>query len=197
LSLPGYAFRVQEPGDRLPAPPPLDLVQAFVNSSDREAEIDRFSSPADLARWLRERRLLGRNEVVSARDLRDAIELREAIRQLLLEHNGERASKDVRASFARYAEESLLVARIDDDGAVTLAPARRGVAGALAQVVAAISEASATGTWPRLKACQADICQWAFYDRSKNRSSRWCSMEVCGSRAKMRRYRARRRRAAR
>ena len=47
-------------------------------------------------------------------------------------------------------------------------------------------------TWPRLKACRDDTCQWAFYDHSKNRSGHWCSMEVCGSRHKARQYRERR-----
>jgi predicted RNA-binding Zn ribbon-like protein len=35
-------------------------------------------------------------------------------------------------------------------------------------------------------------CGWLFLDTTKNRSRRWCSMEGCGSRAKMRRYYARR-----
>jgi predicted RNA-binding Zn ribbon-like protein len=34
---------------------------------------------------------------------------------------------------------------------------------------------------------------WAFYDRSKNRSGHWCSMRVCGNRAKARQFRERRR----
>ncbi len=41
--------------------------------------------------------------------------------------------------------------------------------------------------------CSSDTCQWAFYDRSKNRSGRWCSMQVCGNRTKTRAYRARQR----
>ncbi len=46
----------------------------------------------------------------------------------------------------------------------------------------------------RVKQCSgADGCDWLFYDTSKNGSRRWCSMEGCGSRAKMRRYNARRR----
>ena len=48
----------------------------------------------------------------------------------------------------------------------------------------------ADGTWRRLKACREDTCQWAFYDRSKNRSGTWCSMAVCGNRAKARAYRS-------
>jgi predicted RNA-binding Zn ribbon-like protein len=50
----------------------------------------------------------------------------------------------------------------------------------------------------RVKMCASpDGCGWLFLDTSKNGSRRWCSMEVCGSRAKMRRLYARRRQAAR
>jgi len=48
-------------------------------------------------------------------------------------------------------------------------------------------------SWNRLKACRLDDCQWAFYDQSKNRSRTWCSMKVCGNRAKARAYRERQR----
>jgi CGNR zinc finger len=44
-----------------------------------------------------------------------------------------------------------------------------------------------------LKVCSG--CRWLFLDQSKNRSRRWCSMEVCGTSAKKRRYVERRRRA--
>lgn len=50
----------------------------------------------------------------------------------------------------------------------------------------------------RVKICASpDGCGWLFLDTSKNGSRRWCSMEVCGSRAKMRRLYARRRKTAR
>ena len=53
--------------------------------------------------------------------------------------------------------------------------------------------AMADGTWPRLKACAAHNCEWAFYDTSKNRSRTWCNMAVCGNREKARAYRQRQR----
>jgi predicted RNA-binding Zn ribbon-like protein len=53
------------------------------------------------------------------------------------------------------------------------------------------AEAATARTWPRLKVCSADDCQWAFYDRSPTRSGCWCSMQICGSRAKSRAYRNR------
>jgi predicted RNA-binding Zn ribbon-like protein len=51
----------------------------------------------------------------------------------------------------------------------------------------------AEGTWERLKVCPAHDCLWAFYDSSRNRSGHWCSMKVCGNRAKARSYRERHR----
>ena len=52
-----------------------------------------------------------------------------------------------------------------------------------------------SGPLDRLKACED--CPWLFLDASRNRSRRWCSMDDCGSRSKMRRYRARRATAGR
>ena len=51
------------------------------------------------------------------------------------------------------------------------------------------------GPLDRLKACED--CPWLFLDTSRNHSRRWCSMGDCGSRSKMRRYRARRATAGR
>jgi predicted RNA-binding Zn ribbon-like protein len=48
-----------------------------------------------------------------------------------------------------------------------------------------------TGDLARLKRCPAHDCLWLFHDSSKNLSRRWCAMDDCGSRAKMRRHRAR------
>ncbi len=51
------------------------------------------------------------------------------------------------------------------------------------------------GPLDRVKVCHD--CPWLFVDTSRNRSRRWCSMNVCGGAAKMRRYRARRATAGR
>ena len=59
------------------------------------------------------------------------------------------------------------------------------------ELLAIVAQAQADGTWRRMKACPA--CGWAFYDRSRNRSRTWCTMAICGNRAKARSYRARHR----
>jgi predicted RNA-binding Zn ribbon-like protein len=45
----------------------------------------------------------------------------------------------------------------------------------------------------RIKQCHGDHCGWLFFDTTKNKSRRWCEMEVCGNRAKQRRHQTRRR----
>ncbi|WP_285576238.1 CGNR zinc finger domain-containing protein [Actinoallomurus iriomotensis] len=44
----------------------------------------------------------------------------------------------------------------------------------------------AEGTWTRLKACREPSCRWAYYDHPRNRRRTWCSMGICGNRAKAR-----------
>ena len=62
---------------------------------------------------------------------------------------------------------------------------------AVGAVLAAASRLAVLGEWERLKICPADDCRWAFFDRSRNRSRTWCSMQVCGNREKARAWRER------
>jgi predicted RNA-binding Zn ribbon-like protein len=63
------------------------------------------------------------------------------------------------------------------------------------QVSLSATELLTSGDLDRVKACPASEggCAWLFYDGSKNKGRRWCSMQGCGSRAKMRRMYARQR----
>jgi len=187
---------LDEPGDRAPAPGPLRLVQLFVNTNDLETGPDLLPDAAALRAWMTERGLLDPSDPVSDDDHARAIELREAIRGLVCAHAGlphDPAAADVVNEAGRRAGLRPLL----DDPATRFEPAAGGIDGALGRIAAAIHAAVAEGTWERLKACERDVCRWAFYDRSKNRSSHWCSMAVCGQREKNRRaYRRRRTRAA-
>ena len=42
----------------------------------------------------------------------------------------------------------------------------------------------------RVKSCPGEGCDWLFVDTTRNASRRWCDMQVCGNRAKVRRHRA-------
>ena len=49
----------------------------------------------------------------------------------------------------------------------------------------------------RLRSCANPHCRWVFYDGTRSGTRRWCTMAVCGNRAKLRRYRQRIRHARR
>jgi len=192
----GYRDRVDEgfqPGGRAPAPPPLDLVQDFVNTEVPEWAVDDIATPALLASWLRSRRLLGDAERVDAAAFVAARELRSALRALALLNTlcvrpADRALEELRHAMHRVA----LAVELDVDGRLVLVGAGAGAQRALAAIVAVVVEGQASGSWPRLKACRHETCGWVFFDASRNASSSWCSMSVCGSRAKSASYRRRR-----
>ncbi len=48
-----------------------------------------------------------------------------------------------------------------------------------------------------LRECADDTCAWLFIDRTKNHSRRWCDVNTCGSRNRVRQFRQRRKRVAR
>jgi predicted RNA-binding Zn ribbon-like protein len=192
------------------APGDLAILQAFVNTLDIEQGTDALASPADLDHWLRAAGLLAGAAAAPARtrDLAAAIELREALRGVLRSHVSHQASADGAdtQNFAggRYvtgADPATRLADIagnvqaslqaDGRGNVFVVPAGSGPAAGLAKLLLIAATATTVGTWTRLKVCSADDCQWAFYDRSPRRNGCWCTMQICGSRAKSRAYRAR------
>ncbi|HZG48408.1 MAG TPA: CGNR zinc finger domain-containing protein [Thermoleophilaceae bacterium] len=184
------------PGESAPektAPEPLRQVQRLVNSIDLESGEDELDSPESLRAWLCERGLMGSGERVGPADLRRALDVREGLRALLLQNNGleldERKVERLDSVAARAGVRVRFRAGRDPE----LAPAAGGVDGALARLLAIAASAVEKGTWARLKACPREDCEWAFYDRSKNRSGRWCRMEDCGNIAKARAFRERRR----
>jgi predicted RNA-binding Zn ribbon-like protein len=167
-----------------------ELVRDFVNTVDLEGGVEQLSTPAELAAWLFERGLAPSRVRVTRDDLSRAVEVREALRELLLANNGEPA--DVAGAgrvLDQVARRSGLSVRFDPQR--RLEPTREGIDGALGRIVAFVAEAMVDGRWSRLKACRSQTCRWAFYDRAPNRSRQWCSMRVCGNREKARVYRRR------
>jgi predicted RNA-binding Zn ribbon-like protein len=172
------------------APQPLRLVQAFVNTVDLENEREWLGDPASLEAWARERRLAATR--FTDRDVVQALELREAFRALLAANrDGKRdaAALTVLTDIAHAAR--LSVVFVGDTP--RLEPSAVGIDGLCGRLVSVAVTAMLDGSWERLKACRN--CRWAFFDESKNRSARWCSMSLCGNRLKTRAYRRRQRSA--
>jgi predicted RNA-binding Zn ribbon-like protein len=176
---------------RLPAPGRLHIVEDLINTLDLEAGVDELLTPADAAGWLRERHLLGSDDELDDDGLRAVVEVREALRDLTRFNGGAPLPAPTLAALQRHSETSPVAVRIADDGS-HLVPAVGGARGAIAALLGIVHDATVDGSWRRLKCCRDDSCRWAFYDHSRNRSSTWCSMAVCGNRAKARTFRRRR-----
>ena len=169
----------------------LDQVIDFVNTRDLDHDTDELATPDRLAGWLGGRGLVGADMRIGAAELEQATALREALRAVLLEHNGAPGTGSAQA-LEQVAERGGLSVCFSADGTVRLAPRAGGFVGALAHLLVPIAHATGDGSWERVKACAAADCHWAFYDRSRNRSARWCDMAVCGNRTKVRAYRSKR-----
>lgn len=183
-------------GDRRPAPGELALVQGFVNTSWDldDGNQERFTSPEAIRTWLDQRELLEPGTELREHDMSRVLDVRTGLRSMMFVNNG--AAVDVEA-----------IDRLDDalqgpGPTVRLHPSERpdfrirrhGLDEALALIATVVAVAQIDGRWPRLKACRGIDCGWAFYDHSRNQGSNWCSMSVCGARAKAREYRRRQRR---
>lgn len=182
-----------QPAGRAPAPAPLDLVQDFANTEIPVWAVDDIATPDTLGSWLRARGLLGRDEPVDSAEFVRARALRAVLRDLGRRNTrGVGADEDLRVAFSPVAYEAVVRFALDDEGVVRLVPASTGVDGALAEIIMRVHAAQASGEWRRLKSCPGPHCGWLFYDGSRNASSRWCSMSICGNRTKTAAYRRRR-----
>jgi predicted RNA-binding Zn ribbon-like protein len=98
----------------------------------------------------------------------------------------------------RWLRRYPMVARVrSEEGQAAVryeATPEAGFAGWVASVVA---QALEEGAWERLKICPD--CRWVFYDRTRSKTKVWCGMfagdggRACGTIAKVKRYRQRRR----
>jgi predicted RNA-binding Zn ribbon-like protein len=149
------------------------LLEDFLNTY-AVGEPDRLADVATAQAWLQE---VDQSGAVEPAELALARDVRSALRGSL-------------GDPAAALPEVPVVVVLDDEG-----PRLTGKGGPLMQVVGeSLGEAlalRATGEWSRLKTCARDSCRWVFFDHSRNRSGRWCSMRVCGNREKTAAYRAR------
>jgi predicted RNA-binding Zn ribbon-like protein len=173
------------------APGELEVVREFVNTIDIEDGREQLQTASALAAWLAQHELSSPGVRATRADLANAIELREALRALLLANNGSPPPAQAGKALDDAVGRARLRLRFELDGATRLEPEAGGIDGALGRLLVIVHSAIGQGTWRRLKACRWHTCEWAFYDHTKNQSGAWCTMDVCGNRAKARAYRER------
>ena len=163
------------------APGELEHVRAFVNTIDVEEGAEELTGPEELAAWLVQHGLARSGLVATTDDLEHALGLREALRAALLGHNsGTLVHADAASKLDRAAARARLRLRFDEQGSGSVQPEADGVDGALGRLLAIVHRSATEGTWSRLN------------DHTRNRAGTWCTMAVCGNRAKARAYRERR-----
>lgn len=169
---------------------PVLRVRDFVNTAEPQLGTDQLV-PQTAASCLERLDLVMPGVHVDADDLALLVGVREGLRRVLLGHAGHDDEDPPPGCSPPPGLDTLLgmvplTVRLGD-GSVRLSavddrPAHHAVAAVLTAVVAAPPD-----EWARLKVCARDTCRWAFYDASRNRSGRWCSMAGCGNIVKMRR----------
>jgi predicted RNA-binding Zn ribbon-like protein len=177
-----------------PAPGPLRRVQGLINTIDRESGRDRLARAEDAEPWLAANDLIGTGERVDSAELRLLVEVREALRALLVRHtDGSAIDPETVEPLRALAADVAVRAVIGPDGQVDLVAEGNSVRSRLVGLLLVVAAAQRDGTWAHLMACANDDCRWAFYDRSRNHGGTWCTMATCGNKLKNRDFRARRR----
>lgn len=179
--------------DTPPAPADLEVLQRFLNLHDHDAEGRTTTPPLEMVRdFLAERGLMDTGTPFTEVDHRAARRLADAFRALVLADEDQPVPARAAATIDAASEAAGLHPHFAYETPV-LVPSEGGLPGAFGRLVAIAFVARFDGTWSHLKQCADDDCRAVFYDRSKNRSGRWCSMASCGNRAKVRAWRERQR----
>ncbi|MEV1044523.1 CGNR zinc finger domain-containing protein [Streptomyces sp. NPDC049916] len=185
-------------------PGALSLELLVTGGPGRLAYFETLHAPVDLVRWASESRLPGEpwptegagsaagprlgvsaEEVAAARALRDAL-------WRLVEghvHAAPPGPGDV-AVVNGAAAHPPLTPRLDGSGGREWAAGGTGTG--LLSTVARDAIDLLTGAYAhRIRTCAAHDCRLLFVDTSRPGKRRWCSMERCGNRHKVRAHRAR------
>jgi predicted RNA-binding Zn ribbon-like protein len=163
------------------------LGQAKLVAPDDIAEIAAKATPAELDRVAREAR-----------------ELREWFRGFVRDHAGRplgAKSLSQLTPLERLLERdetyTQIVARPDEHGHRHLALETkrrwRSADVLLAPLGEAMARVVAEADFSHIKACEGHNCTLMFLDQTRGRARRWCSMGVCGNRAKVSAHRQRQR----
>lgn len=182
----------------------LDVANTVVLRGDPERSFDRFSDPAEIARFAEAASTFRSDELGGAHLAAPRPETIAPV-VLAIRETADRLFRNAaRAGGTLAAADMVPFLRACADGLAgadaTVGPpgkpfgdAGGPVAFEAALAVSALSLLSG-GSLPRLKVCLN--CNWLFLDRSRNASRLWCDMAVCGNRRKASRH-YRRRKAGR
>jgi predicted RNA-binding Zn ribbon-like protein len=181
----------------------------FVNTvGDRGAGADEHvATYGDLVAWAEARGVVGKSEAARLRRAaaaapedaraayRRAIRLREAIYRVFQRRaSGKPPAADDLATLNRFVAEMYRDAQLVVDGdrvVLETGPAADALDRPFAPVIRAAVDLLTGPQATLVGACADDTCGWLFLDTTRNRTRRWCTMQDCGNRNKVRRFRSR------
>jgi predicted RNA-binding Zn ribbon-like protein len=169
----------------------VDLLPSYV-------DFTRFANQAGILTTHEQRRLLrGASEVKAARALNDIVEFREASYFLFLSVVRRKAPDPVHLrTFNRFLSsvQTSDVLLWQEQGFRRIPqPRTESLTSPLGPVIEAAVSLLTSPDRQHIRECNEQTCRWLFLDKSKNHSRRWCSMQLCGNRDKVRRFHARQR----
>ncbi len=195
--------------------PPLFLADArgldFLNSvaTPVDAPVDWIRDGRGLIDWLQQAELVPRAQLeeIAARAMPgeldrvadQARDLREWFRDFVKRHMGQPLSADALEGLTpinRLLERDETYHRIvahADHLALESARRWRSPESLLIPIGEAIARVVAGEDFTQVKACQGENCTLLFADHTRGHARRWCSMSVCGNRAKVTAHRSRQR----
>jgi predicted RNA-binding Zn ribbon-like protein len=198
---------ISTPAFLIAGAPGIDFLNSIATPLDEP--IDWIGDGAGLVDWLRQAKLVS-PEVLEAikstaapreldRVASQARELREWFRTFVQSHGGRPVvGKDLRelGRLNRLLERDASFSRIVPQasaGKLRIEHARtwRSAESLLLPVAEALAQVVVDEDFTRVKACEGDTCTLFFVDRTRTGGRRWCSMEVCGNRAKVTAHRNR------
>ena len=156
------------------------------------AVFETLHEPSDLSDWLAEPPLaIVLTVPVTARELAAAMTLRQAIWVVAHDRADQRPlSAEAVAIINRAATAAPLVPELADDATAEWATPVRATQ-ALSTLAREMIDLLSGPLAGRIRECASDNCPLVFVDSSRPGARRWCAMERCGNRHKLRAHRAR------
>jgi predicted RNA-binding Zn ribbon-like protein len=159
-----------------------------VGESVENAAEETLRSPEDLSAWLANRLP---SVAATDRDLADALMLRGSIARLALAASADRDPDAHDIDLLNlYAATPDIPPRLVG-GTVQAGRTEPRTAQALSTVARDAVALLSGETLGRIRECDADDCSLIYLDTSRAGNRRWCSMQRCGNRHKVRAHRAR------
>jgi predicted RNA-binding Zn ribbon-like protein len=186
----------------------IDFLNSIATPVDEP--VDWIDDGRGLVSWLRQANLVPGEQLAELvehampgeldRVADQARDLREWFRAFVKSHMGSPLGGNALAELSpltRLLERDEAYQRLTlrDDGHLSLEPARRwrSPESLLIPIGEALARVVTGENFAHVKACEGRRCTLMFADHTRARARRWCSMEVCGNRAKVAAHRNRKR----